>query len=225
MTAQAFPIRQEFVRPAARAKQQQAPQRRSVAGPLKALIGPRNLPQALNRAVSPRRRRASAEQSGYDGQAQQLSVAPYLRALVVRQLVGGSLHDLPHGMAHDPLYDVPGARLEISVPALSKAKAQRPVHAVWDVVAEVRARIAARPQPARMGREPALGSGHAQGVAGNWPTPGVDPDFCCDHADLTAPACPVGAHAHQAGAGRDQSATAAAGGRLTRPFARTAVTW
>jgi hypothetical protein len=158
MIAQAFPIQQELVRPAARPKKKAAPKRRSVPGPLKALIGPRNLQQALDRAVSPRRRREIAEQSGYDAQAQKLTFEPYLRALIVRQLVGGSLHDVQHGMAHDPLYEVHGARLEISVPALSKANAQRSTPAFWDVVAEVMGTIDALPQTARIGRAKPLGA-------------------------------------------------------------------
>ena len=158
MTTQAFPIRQELVRPAARPKKKAAPKRRSVPGPLKALVGPRNLQQALDRAVSPRRRREIAEQSGYDAQAQKLTFEPYLRALRVRQLVGGSLHDVQHGRAHDPLYEVHGARLEVSVPALSKANAQRPTQAFWDVVAEVMATLDALPQTARIGRAKPLGA-------------------------------------------------------------------
>jgi hypothetical protein len=159
MTAQAFPLRQELVRPAARPKKKAAPKRRSVAGPLKALIGPRTLQQALDRAVSPRRRHEMAEQSGYDAQAQKLTVEPYLRALLVRQLVGGSRHEVQHGMAHDPLYEVHGARLEIAVPALSKANAQRSTQAFWDVVAEVMATLDALPQTARIGRAQPLGAG------------------------------------------------------------------
>jgi hypothetical protein len=116
------------------------------------------LQQALDRAVSPLRRREIAAQSGYDAQAQKLTFEPYLRALVVRQLVGGSLHDLQHGMAHDLLYEAHGARLEISVPALSKANAQRPSRAFWDMVAEVMATLDALPQTARIGRAKPLGA-------------------------------------------------------------------
>jgi hypothetical protein len=129
-----------------------------VAGPLKALVGPRNLSQALDQAVPPQRRRAIAQQSGYDAQAQKLTFEPYLRALVVRQLMGGSLQDLQHGMAHDPLYEVHGARLEISVPGLSKANAQRPTQPFWEVLAEVRAAVEALPRAVRIGREQPLGA-------------------------------------------------------------------
>src|SRR5262245_54038204 len=141
MTPTTFPIEQKLVRPAARPRQKPLPMRRAVAGPLKALVGPKPLQQALDRAVTPQRRREIAEQSGYDAQAQKLTFDPYLRALLVRQLMGGSLHDLQHGMAHDLLYAAHGARLEISVPALSKANAQRPAQAFWDVVAEVLATV------------------------------------------------------------------------------------
>jgi len=158
MTPTAFPIEQKLVRPAARPKKKPVPKRRSVAGPLKALVGPKPLQQALDRAVSPRRRREIAQQSGYDAQAQELTFEPYLRALVVRQLVGGSLHDLQHGMAQDPLYAAQGARLEISVPALSTANAQRPAQGFWDVLAEVLATVDALPQTARIGRRKPLGA-------------------------------------------------------------------
>ena len=61
-------------------------------------------------------------------------------------------------MAHDPLYAVQGAQREISVPALSKANAQRPAQAFWDVGAEVRAAVDALPQPVRLGRGKPLGA-------------------------------------------------------------------
>lgn len=158
MTPTTFPIEQQLVRPAARPQPKPVPTRRAVAGPLKALVGPKPLQQALDRAVSAQRRREIAEQSGYDAQAQKLTFEPYLRALVVRQLMGGSLHDLQHGMAHDPLYAAHGARMEISVPALSKANAQRPAQAFWDMVAEVLATVDALPQTARIGRSKPLGA-------------------------------------------------------------------
>ncbi len=114
--------------------------------------------QALDQAVSPQRRREIVQRSGYDAQAQKLTFEPYLRALLVRQLVGGNLHDLQHGMAADPLYEVHGARLEISVPGLSKVNAQRPTQPFWDVLAEVMAAVEALPRAVRIGREQPLGA-------------------------------------------------------------------
>jgi hypothetical protein len=84
MATQASPLRQEIVRPAKPRKPTKATSRRTVAGPLKALVGPRNLSQALDQAVPRQRRREIAQQSGYDAQAQKLTFEPYLRALVVR---------------------------------------------------------------------------------------------------------------------------------------------
>src|SRR5688572_4820941 len=104
MTAQAFPLPQALVRPAARPQKKAAPKRRSVAGPRNAFLGPRTLHPALDRAVSPRRRRESAEQRGSAAQAQELTWEPYGRALLVRQLGGGSLPEVPHGRAEDPRY-------------------------------------------------------------------------------------------------------------------------
>jgi hypothetical protein len=158
MAAQDSPLRQEIVRPAKARKQTKATRRRQVAGPLKVLVGPRNLSQALDQAVAPQRRRQIAQQSGYDAQAQKLTFEPYLRALLVRQIMGGTLHDLQQGMAEDPLYEVHGARLEISVPGLSKANARRPTHPFWEMVAEVMAAVEVLPRAVRIGREKPLGA-------------------------------------------------------------------
>jgi IS4 transposase len=152
------PLRQELIRPAKRPKTKKAAKRRKVAGPLKAFVGPRALGQALDQAVPPQRRREIAQQSGYDAQAQKLTFEPYLRALVVRQIEGGSLHDLQDGMVRDPLYQAHGAQLEISVPGLSKANAQRSPQPFWDVLAEVMAAVDALPQAVRIGRGTPLGA-------------------------------------------------------------------
>jgi hypothetical protein len=158
MSKQADPIRTELIRPANRPQTNKAPKRRKVAGPWKAFVGPRTLAQALDQAVAPQRRQAIAEQSGDDAQAQQVTFAPYLRALLVRQIEGGSLPDLQAGMARDPLYQAHGAQLEISVPGLSKANAQRSPQPFWDVLAEVLAAVDALPQTVRIGRGKPLGA-------------------------------------------------------------------
>jgi Transposase DDE domain len=158
MTTPPSPLRKEIVRPAKPRQQQPAKPRRPIAGPLKALVSPRNLSQALDRAIAPQRRREIAEQSGYDAQAQKLTFVPYLRALILRQILGGSLHDLQQGMAQDPVYEVHGARLEISVPGLSKANGQRPSEPFWDVLAEVMAAVDALPTSVRIGRKAPLGA-------------------------------------------------------------------
>lgn len=152
------PIRTELIRPATRPQPKKATKQRKVAGPLKAFVGPRALGQALDQAVPPQRRQEIAQQSGYDAQAQKLTFEPYLRALLVRQIEGGSLHDLQAGMARDPLYQAHGAQLEISVPGLSKANAQRTPQPFWDVLAEVMAAVDALPQAVRIGRGQALGA-------------------------------------------------------------------
>lgn len=156
------PILTELIRPTKRPKTKKATKRRQVAGPLKAFVGPRALGQALDQAVPRRRRREIAPQSGYDAQAQKLTFEPYLRALWVRQIEGGSLHDLQAGMARDPLYQAHGAQLEISVPGLSKANAQRAPQPFWDVLAEVMAAVDALPQAVRIGRGQALGAATPQ---------------------------------------------------------------
>jgi Transposase DDE domain len=158
MATQEFLLRKEIVRPAKRRKATQTPARRSVAGPLKSVVGPRNLSQALDHAVSRQRRQEIVGQRGYEAHAQKLPFEPYLRALLVRQLVGGSLHDLQQGMATDPLYAAHGAQLEISVPGLSKVNAQRSAQPFWDVLAEVMAAVEALPHAVRGGRGNPLGA-------------------------------------------------------------------
>jgi hypothetical protein len=103
MAKQADSIRTELLRPAQRPQPNRATKPRKVAGAVKAFVGPRTLGQALDHAVSPRRRQEIAEQSGDAAHAQKLTFEPYLRALLVRQIAGGSLHDLPAGRARDPL--------------------------------------------------------------------------------------------------------------------------
>lgn len=158
MATKESPLRKEIVRPAKRRKKAKAAKRRPVAGAVKALVGPHNLSKALDQAVPPQRRRQIAQSSDYDAQAQKLTFEPYLRALLVRQFMGGSLHDLQQGMAEDPLYEVHGGRLEISVPGLSKVNSQRPTQAFWDVLAEVMAAVEVLPCSVRMGREQPLGA-------------------------------------------------------------------
>jgi hypothetical protein len=70
------PIRTELIRPTTRPQTKKATKRRKVAGPLKAVGGPRALGQALDQAVPPQRRLEIAQQSGYDAQAQKLTFAP-----------------------------------------------------------------------------------------------------------------------------------------------------
>src|SRR4029453_5535074 len=120
--------------------------------------GPPALGQALDQAVPPQRRWEIAQQNGYDAQAQKLTFEPYLRALLVRQIEGGSLHDLQDGMARDPVYQAHGARREISVPGLSKANAQRSSQPVGDVLGEVMAAVDALPPAVRIGRGKPLGA-------------------------------------------------------------------
>lgn len=158
MPKETAPIRTELIRPAKRPKPTRTVKRRKGAGAVKAFVGPRTVGQALDQAVAPRRRQEIGAQSGYDAHAQKLTFEPYLRALLVRQIAGGSVPDLQEGMARDPLYQVHGAQLEISVPGLSKANAQRSPQPFWDVLAEVMAVVDALPRAVRIGRGTPLGA-------------------------------------------------------------------
>jgi hypothetical protein len=158
MTKQAAPVGPELIRPAKRPKQPKAAKGRQVAGPLKAVVGPRTLEQALAHAVPPPRRQASAQQSGDDVPAQKLTCEPSLRALRVGQIAGGSLPERPAGRARDPWDQAQGAPLELAVPGFAKANAQRWPQPFWAVRAEVRAAVDALPQRGRMGRRKPLGA-------------------------------------------------------------------
>ena len=158
MAKPADSIGPQLLHPATRRQTTKAPKRPKVAGPVKAFVGPRTLGQALDQAVPRARRQAIAELSGYEAQAQKLTFEPYLRARLVRQIEGGSLPDLQAGRARDPLSQAHGAQLEISVPGLSKAHAQRSPHPFWEVLAEGRAAVDALPQTVRIGRGTPLGA-------------------------------------------------------------------
>jgi hypothetical protein len=133
MATQESPLRQELVRPAKPRKPTKATPRRPGAGPRKAWVGPRHLSQALDPAGPPPRRHALAQPSGSEAQAQKLPVAPYWRALVVRQSMGGPLPARQPGMAKAPLSAGQGAGWEIAVPGWSQATAPRPTPPVGEV--------------------------------------------------------------------------------------------
>jgi hypothetical protein len=86
MAKHADPIGTEIIRPAQRAQAKKTTPPHKVAGPVKAFLGPRTLGQALDQAVSPRRRREIVEQSGYDAHAQKLTFEPMsLTGLIVSE--------------------------------------------------------------------------------------------------------------------------------------------
>jgi hypothetical protein len=70
MAKQAASLRPELRRPAKRPQTHKATKRGKVAGPWKAVVGPRTLGQALEQAGSPRRRQEIVPQRQDDAQAQ-----------------------------------------------------------------------------------------------------------------------------------------------------------
>jgi hypothetical protein len=158
MPRQADAARTALIRPAKRPPPNNVPKRGQVARPLRALVGPRTLGQALDQAVSARRRQEIAQQSGYAAQAQEFTLEPYPRALLIRQIEGGSLPELPDGMARAPLYPAHGAQLEISVPGCSQVNARRPPQPCWEVRAEGMAAVGALPRSVPIGRETPSGA-------------------------------------------------------------------
>lgn len=117
------------------------------------LVSPRNFERFLNDVIPTQRRAELADRFDYDWHAHTLFFKPYFRALVTRQIVGGSLNDLQYGMAHDPLYAAHGAKLEISVAGLSKANANRPVEPLLHLLGDVLQAIGKLPQSDKVLRE------------------------------------------------------------------------
>jgi hypothetical protein len=117
------------------------------------LVSARNFERLLNGTIPPERRAELADRFDYDWHAHTLFFESYFRALVTRQFTGGSLNDLQYGMAHDPLYAAHGAKLEISVAALSKANANRPVEPFLYLLGDVLQAIGKIPKSGKVLRE------------------------------------------------------------------------
>ena len=126
---------------------------RRVRSKYRNLVSARNFERFLNGVISPERRAELADRFDYDWHAHTLFFEPYFRALVTRQFTGGSLNDLQYGMAHDLLYAAHGARLEISVAALSKANANRPVEPFLYLLGDVLQAIGKIPKSGKVLRE------------------------------------------------------------------------
>jgi hypothetical protein len=117
------------------------------------LVSARNFERFLNGTIPPERRAELADRFDYDWHAHKLFFELYFRALVTRQFTGGSLNDLQYGMAHDPLYAAHGAQLGISVAALSKANANRPVEPFLYLLGDVLQAIGKIPKSGKILRE------------------------------------------------------------------------
>ena len=126
---------------------------RRVRSKYRNLVSARNFEHFLNGVISPERRAELADRFDYDWHAHTLFFEPYFRALVTRQFTGGSLNDLQYGMAYDPLYAAHGAQLEISVAALSKANANRPVEPFLYLLGDVLQAIGKIPKSGKVLRE------------------------------------------------------------------------
>ena len=117
------------------------------------LVSPGNFDRFLNGVIPPERRAELADRFEYDWHAHKLTFEPYFRALVTRQFIGGSLGDMKYGMAHDPLYAAHGAKLEISIPALSNANANRPVEPFMLLLTDVLLAIGKIPKSGKVLRQ------------------------------------------------------------------------
>jgi len=87
----------------------------------------------------------------YDRHARKLFFEPYFRALILHRCSGEqTLHELQKGATEDPLYQMLGAHLEVSVPALSQANASRPVEPFLQVLSSVLQSIEHLPPSAKI---------------------------------------------------------------------------
>jgi hypothetical protein len=136
---------------------------RRVRPQYRALVSPRNFEQFLNGVIPPDRRAGLAERFDYDWHAHKLFFEPYFRALVTHRFTAGSLNDLQYGMAHDLLYAAHGAKLEISVAALSKANANRPVEPFLLLLGDIFKAIGKIPKSGKVLRQ--VDTGTLKGIA------------------------------------------------------------
>lgn len=118
------------------------------------LASPANFDRFVHGATTPHLRQALLTQHEYDWHARKIFFEPYFRALVLHRCTeGGSLTDLQAAMAADPLYRMHQAQIEVSVPALSKANATRPVAPFLDLLAQVLRAIDRFPRSGKIVRQ------------------------------------------------------------------------
>jgi hypothetical protein len=120
----------------------------------RALANPAQFERFVQGAGSRATRGELVQSSHYDWHGRKIFFEPYFRALVLHGCSDGkTLHDLHEGVTSDPLYGMVGAHLEVSVPALSKANATRPVEPFLGVLSGVLAAIDQLPSSAKILRE------------------------------------------------------------------------
>lgn len=120
----------------------------------RALANPAQFECFLQGAGSPGARGEVVSSSHYDWHGRKIFFEPYFRALVLHCCSDAkTLHDLHEGVMSDPHYAMVGAHLEVSVPALSKANATRPVEPFLRVLSGVLAAIDHLPSSAKVLRE------------------------------------------------------------------------
>ena len=121
---------------------------------VRALANPAQFERFVQGSGFPAARGEVVRASRYDWHGRKIFFEPYFRALVLHCCSDGkTLHALHEGVTSDPLYAMVGAHLEVSVPALSKANATRPVEPFLGVLSGVLAAIDRLPSSAKVLRE------------------------------------------------------------------------
>ena len=114
---------------------------------------PRNTVALLNH-VPTKRRENIAKRHNYDFNARQLRFQPHLRAWIMFGLTDdATLRDMHAAVNGDPLYELNGAGIDISLGGLSHAHATRPYEAFLEVLLEALTRIEMIPKSKRVLRE------------------------------------------------------------------------
>lgn len=122
--------------------------------PYRPLANPRQFQRFLDGPGSANRRAEIVAQTGYDWHARKIFFEPYFRALILHHAGDATtLRNLQEATAHDPLYRMHQAHMDISVPALSKANATRPVEPFLNMLSGVLQAIDRLPTSAKVLRQ------------------------------------------------------------------------
>ena len=120
----------------------------------RAFANPGQFERFVQGAGSPAARGELVGLSHYDWHGRKIFFEPYFRALLLHTCSDAkTLHALHEGITSDPLYAMVGAHMEVSVPALSKANATRPVEPFLGVLSGVLSAIDHLPSSAKVLRQ------------------------------------------------------------------------
>ena len=120
----------------------------------KHLASPKQFTQFLGNGLSQEDRQELSESYNYDYHARKIKFEPHFRSLVLHQCTEAeSLRGLGDAVNNDILYQACGANMDVSVAALSKAHAKRPLAPFIDILNEVITSIGNIPKSGKILRD------------------------------------------------------------------------